>query len=113
MSCTDLGRVASHFYLKADSIVQFNEMFRNQMNEASIIDMMSKFGEFKNLQVRDDESSELTELWEDTVVLNESGVDEVKHTHKHVNINNTLTYIVYININTHTLTCKYKHKHTH
>lgn len=39
---TELGRVASHFYIRHSSIVTFNELLKPHMNEADVLAMISK-----------------------------------------------------------------------
>jgi antiviral helicase SLH1 len=39
---TDLGRVAARYYIRYTSIEIFNELFRPQMSEADVLNMMSK-----------------------------------------------------------------------
>ena len=65
MSCVDLGRTASHFYIKYDTVEIFNEMMTNIMNEGEILAMMSKAQEFEQLKVRDDEMTELDDAIHD------------------------------------------------
>ncbi|KAH8409768.1 hypothetical protein KR222_006442 [Zaprionus bogoriensis] len=62
MNITDLGRTASHFYIKYDTVETFNELMKPFMNEAELLAMMSQAQEFQQLKVRDDELEELDEL---------------------------------------------------
>ncbi|XP_037731289.1 activating signal cointegrator 1 complex subunit 3 [Drosophila subpulchrella] len=62
MNITDLGRTASHFYIKYDTVETFNELMKPFMNEAEILAMISQAQEFQQLKVRDDEMEELDEL---------------------------------------------------
>ena len=62
LNITDLGRTASHFYIKYDTVEIFNELIQPYMNEASILAMMSQAQEFHQLKVRDDEMDELDDL---------------------------------------------------
>ncbi|CAL7941276.1 unnamed protein product [Xylocopa violacea] len=62
LSTTNLGRIASHFYLKYDTIEIFNERIKPIMNEAEIFAMISCSQEFEQLKVRDDEMNELDYL---------------------------------------------------
>ncbi|EDW80628.1 uncharacterized protein Dwil_GK11465 [Drosophila willistoni] len=62
MNITDLGRTASHFYIKYDTVETFNELMKPFMNEAEILAMISQAQEFQQLKVRDDELEELDEL---------------------------------------------------
>ena len=62
---TDLGRTASHFYVKFGTIEMFNERMKPVMNEAEIISMLAMATEFEQLKVRDDELDELDDLTHD------------------------------------------------
>ncbi|CAK9312234.1 unnamed protein product [Citrullus colocynthis] len=57
--CTELGRIASHFYIQYSSVETYNEMLRRHMNDSEIIDMVAHSSEFENIVVRDEEQSEL------------------------------------------------------
>jgi len=35
--CTELGRIASHFYIQYSSVETYNEMLRRHMNESEVI----------------------------------------------------------------------------
>lgn len=62
LNITDLGRTASHFYIKYDTVEVFNELLRAFMNEGEILAMMSQAQEFQQLKVRDEELDELDDL---------------------------------------------------
>lgn len=36
--CTELGRIASHFYLQYSSVETYNEMLRRHMNDSEVMD---------------------------------------------------------------------------
>ncbi|KAJ0066258.1 hypothetical protein NL108_004118 [Boleophthalmus pectinirostris] len=59
---TDLGRTASHFYIKYNTIETFNELFNSQRTEADILSIVSKAEEFDQLKVRDEEMEELEQM---------------------------------------------------
>ncbi|KAM4632986.1 activating signal cointegrator 1 complex subunit 3 [Polymixia lowei] len=59
---TDLGRTASHFYIKYNTIETFNELFNSQKTEADILGIVSKAEEFEQVKVRDEEMEELEQL---------------------------------------------------
>lgn len=52
MFFSDLGRVASQFYIKYDTVEIFNLNLRQIMNEADILSVMSQSSEFTQLKVR-------------------------------------------------------------
>lgn len=62
LNTTDLGRIASHYYLKYDTVEIFNELSENIMSEADILAMISRSQEFEQLKVRCDEIKELERL---------------------------------------------------
>ena len=49
MSSVDLGRTASHFYIKYDTVETFNELIKPIMNGGDILAMLSKAQEFEQL----------------------------------------------------------------
>ncbi|XP_075962995.1 activating signal cointegrator 1 complex subunit 3 isoform X6 [Anarhichas minor] len=59
---TDMGRTASHFYIRYNTIETFNELFNSQRTEADILSIVSKAEEFDQLKVRDEEMEELEQL---------------------------------------------------
>uniref|UniRef100_A0A3B4YF91 Activating signal cointegrator 1 complex subunit 3 n=1 Tax=Seriola lalandi dorsalis TaxID=1841481 RepID=A0A3B4YF91_SERLL len=59
---TDLGRTASHFYIRYNTIETFNELFDSQRTDADILSIVSKAEEFEQLKVRDEELEELDQL---------------------------------------------------
>ena len=56
---TDLGRTASHFYIKYDTVMKFNEILCDTMSERDVFSMISTAQEFDQLKSRDDEFEEL------------------------------------------------------
>ena len=49
---TDLGRTASHYYIKYASIEIFNNLLKPYMNEGQALAMVSKSEEFEQVKVR-------------------------------------------------------------
>lgn len=76
---TDLGRTASHFYIKYNTVEVFNELLRPIMSEGDIIAMMSHAQEFEQLKVRDDEMDELDSLTRQYCELAVQGGSENVH----------------------------------
>lgn len=79
LNVTDLGRTASHFYVKYDSVEIFNEMLRPVLNESEILAMIANAHEFQQLKVRDDELDELDELTRNNCELQVKGGSENLH----------------------------------
>lgn len=59
--CTELGRIASHFYIQYSSVETYNENLRRHMSDSEVIDMVAHSSEFENIVVRDEEQNELEE----------------------------------------------------
>ncbi|XP_021733961.1 DExH-box ATP-dependent RNA helicase DExH14-like isoform X1 [Chenopodium quinoa] len=60
--CTELGRIASHFYIHYSSVETYNEMLKRHMSDSEVIDMVAHSSEFENIVVRDEEQMELENL---------------------------------------------------
>ncbi|GAB4846226.1 activating signal cointegrator 1 complex subunit [Ancistrocladus abbreviatus] len=60
--CTELGRIASHFYIQYSSVETYNEMLRRHMSDSEVIDMVAHSSEFENIVVREEEQMELETL---------------------------------------------------
>ncbi|KAB0348345.1 hypothetical protein FD754_013202 [Muntiacus muntjak] len=61
-SSTDLGRTASHYYIKYNTIETFNELFDAHKTESDIFAIVSKAEEFDQIKVREEEIEELDTL---------------------------------------------------
>jgi activating signal cointegrator complex subunit 3 len=59
---TDLGRIASHFYIQHVSIETINEHFKPLMRTEDIFHLMAMCSEFESLKVRDEEVPDLEKL---------------------------------------------------
>lgn len=79
LNITDLGRTASHFYIKYDTVEVFNEMLKPVMNESEVLNMMANAQEFQQLKVRDDEMDELDDLNRDSCEVPVKGGSENLH----------------------------------
>ena len=79
MSSIDMGRTASHFYIKYDTVEIFNDLLKNFMNEGEILAMISQAQEFEQLKVRDDEMTELDEATHEYCELPVKGGAENVH----------------------------------
>lgn len=60
--CTELGRIASHYYIQYTSVETYNEMLRRHMNDSEVINMVAHSSEFENIVVREEEQDELEML---------------------------------------------------
>lgn len=59
---TRLGRVASHYYLTVHSIETFNDMMHPKLRSSQILHLFCSAAEFEQIQVRQDEVTELEQL---------------------------------------------------
>nr|KAG5694899.1 hypothetical protein BaRGS_029516 [Batillaria attramentaria] len=84
MYSTDLGRIASHFYIKYDTVEVINEKFASLMTEGDIFSLVSNAQEFDQIKVREDEMEELERLVDDGCEMLVPGGKE--NTHGKVNI---------------------------
>lgn len=71
LAVTDLGRVASHFYIRAESVATFNEMLDNapDPSDADLIHIICCAEEFENVKVRPEELGEVDKLKEECCPL--------------------------------------------
>jgi activating signal cointegrator complex subunit 3 len=60
ITSTDLGRVASHYYIHYETIQTINKKLVPTMDEPAILHLVASAKEFENVKVRDDEVEELT-----------------------------------------------------
>ncbi|KAK1407351.1 hypothetical protein QVD17_38965 [Tagetes erecta] len=77
--CTELGRIASHFYIHYSSVETYNEMLRRHMSDSEIIDMVAHSSEFENIVVREEEQNELETLLRTICPLEVKGGPTNKH----------------------------------
>lgn len=61
---TDLGCVASRYYIRIASIEVFNKLFRPRMSEADVLALIAASTEFEQISVRENEVEELKKLIE-------------------------------------------------
>lgn len=61
---TDLGRIASRYYIRNASIEIFNKMFEPRMNEARVLALIAASVEFAQISIRENEVPELAKLLE-------------------------------------------------
>ncbi|QCE13990.1 P-loop containing nucleoside triphosphate hydrolase [Vigna unguiculata] len=77
--CTELGRIASHFYIQYSSVESYNEMLRRHMNDSEVINMIAHSSEFENIAVREEEQNELEMLARTSCPLEIKGGPSNKH----------------------------------
>ncbi|KAL5723149.1 DNA helicase [Ranunculus cassubicifolius] len=77
--CTELGRIASHFYIQYSSVETYNEMLRRHMSDSEVINMVAHSSEFENINVREEEQEELEALVRTSCPLEVKGGPSNKH----------------------------------
>ncbi|KAF6165076.1 hypothetical protein GIB67_000660 [Kingdonia uniflora] len=60
--CTELGRIASHFYIQYSSVETYNEKLKRHMSDSEVIDMVAHSSEFENIAIREEDQEELETL---------------------------------------------------
>lgn len=75
LNATDLGRTASHYYIKYDTIEVTNLRLKESMNDKQILSMISECSEFTQIKVRDDEIQELDHLHDACVLPVMGGIE--------------------------------------
>eukprot|EP00755_Sulcionema_specki_P005502 Sspe_Gene.4860::Locus_1611_Transcript_1_1_Confidence_1.000_Length_6620::g.4860::m.4860/K12854/SNRNP200, BRR2; pre-mRNA-splicing helicase BRR2 len=73
---TDLGKVASHYYLSHGTVMKFNEHLKPTMHELEIFRLFSMADEFKYMSVRDEEKLELQKLLERVPIPVKESIDD-------------------------------------
>jgi len=71
LAVTDLGRVASHFYIRAESVSRFNGMLQRKFSptDADLLDIICNANEFENVKVRPEEMEEVEKLMKEECPL--------------------------------------------
>ncbi|XP_077223084.1 U5 small nuclear ribonucleoprotein helicase [Tasmannia lanceolata] len=77
--CTELGRIASHYYIQYSSVETYNEMLKRHMNESELINMVAHSSEFENIAVREEEQNELETLARTSCPVEVKGGPTNKH----------------------------------
>eukprot|EP00736_Rhodelphis_marinus_P012662 Rmarinus@m.14169 len=73
---TDLGRVASHFYVSHESIATYNEYLKPTLDDIDVFRIFSLSSEFRFMIVRDEEKIELQKLVERVPVPVKESLEE-------------------------------------
>jgi activating signal cointegrator complex subunit 3 len=75
---TDLGRVASHYYIQYGTIETFNRMLKPTLSDADIFNLAAQSAEFENIVIRDEEMEDLDRLETESCRLDVKGGVENK-----------------------------------
>ncbi|KAF5832046.1 Sec63 Brl domain-containing protein [Dunaliella salina] len=76
---TELGRVASHYYIRHQSMVTFNSLLKPHMTEAEVLSMVAQSSEFESMMVREEEMPEVEKLSREACPFDVKGGIENKH----------------------------------
>lgn len=73
---TDLGMVASHYYVTYTSMAVYNEHLKPSMSDIELFRLFSLSGEFKYITIRQEEKAELEKLIERVPIPIKDSIDE-------------------------------------
>lgn len=73
---TELGRIASHFYVTHGSMAKYNQHLRPMMSHIELFRLFALSDEFKYIPVREEEKLELSKLLERVPVPVKEGIEE-------------------------------------
>ena len=73
---TDLGRIASHYYVSSATIAAFNDHLRPTMGDIELLRLFAGAEEFKFMVVREEEKMELAKLLDRVPIPVKEGLDE-------------------------------------
>ncbi len=76
LQSTDLGRIASHYYVSIDTIAAFNEHLRPTFGDIELLRLFTQADEFKYMVVREEEKLELAKLIDRVPIPVKEGLDE-------------------------------------
>jgi pre-mRNA-splicing helicase BRR2 len=73
---TELGRIASHYYITSESVQVYNLLLKPTLSEIELFRVFSLSSEFKNITVREEEKLELTKLLERVPIPIKESIEE-------------------------------------
>ncbi|KAF0300038.1 putative U5 small nuclear ribonucleoprotein helicase [Amphibalanus amphitrite] len=76
LQVTELGRIASHFYLTHQTVQTYNQLLKPTLSEIELFRVFSLSGEFRNVGVREEEKLELAKLMERVPVPIKESIEE-------------------------------------
>eukprot|EP00981_Chlorochromonas_danica_P013205 scaffold5974_cov158-Ochromonas_danica.AAC.6 len=79
LATTDLGRIASHYYIKHSTIESFNRMLSPHLLHPEALHLLCSSAEFDQLKSRPEELSELDELKKSVFVKVKGAADETSY----------------------------------
>ena len=76
LQVTELGRVASNYYLTHQSLASFNDYLKPTLSDIELFRIFSLSSEFKHISVREEEKIELAKLLDRVPIPVKEGLDE-------------------------------------
>jgi pre-mRNA-splicing helicase BRR2 len=76
LQATELGRIASHYYITYTTLASFNEHLKPTMTDIELLRLFSLADEFKFMIVREEEKLELAKLIDRVPVPVKESLDE-------------------------------------
>ena len=76
LQATDLGRIASHYYVKHHSLATYNEHLKQTMGDIELLRLFSMSDEFRFLVVREEEKLELVKLMDRVPIPVKEAIDD-------------------------------------
>ena len=76
LQATELGRIASHYYIKYTTLATYNDHLKPTMGDIELLRLFALSDEFKYIIVRDEEKLELAKLLERVPIPVKEGIEE-------------------------------------
>ena len=76
LQATDLGRIASHYYITYHTLATYNEHLKPTMGDVELLRLFALSDEFKYIIVRDEEKLELAKLLERVPIPVKESIEE-------------------------------------
>lgn len=73
---TDLGRIASHYYLTHETMLTYNQLLKQTLSEIELFRVFSLSSEFRHISVREEEKLELQKLMERVPIPIKESIEE-------------------------------------
>lgn len=73
---TELGRISSHYYCTHETMAVYNQLLKPTLSEIELFRVFSLSGEFRNINVREEEKLELQKLMERVPIPIKENIEE-------------------------------------
>ena len=77
MQSTAFGKIASHYYVKAESMLLYQQELKQTMTTIDILRLFAQSKEFENLIIRENEKVELQKFIDRVPIPVKGGIDEI------------------------------------